>query len=1258
MKKTLLALTGMLAFSFMQTRSVAQITMQQSYKNYTSATIGTFQGITFREAGFSGLYAIPGTNGREFWVCSDRGVNIDAANANPSGCTPTYDKIYAFPSYAPKIHRIRINGDSIQILRTITVKRPNGTGATGIINPTGLGSTATEVASTDTVLNCANFSLKTAAKDTFGIDCEGIVVDRDGNFWLCEEGGPTIWKLSQNGVLLKRYTPYANLGGAQSVDVMIDSVFKYRKNNRGFEGIALAPNGKIYAIIQSPILYPSKSVGEGTRIHRILEIDPATNATRMFAYLNDGVIGSSGADQIRLRDWKIGDMAAINDSTFLVLEAAARGVTDIKRMYMININGATVVNSGLYSGVTLEALVDSTGLANNSIKPVRKTLVMDLLANSWPSALDKAEGLAIINDSTIAICNDNDYGQVSPLENGIAIATSNLSNLLIYNLKGINRLQNFKPADITLSQGRSALSSSKDPYLTPYISGVNFTSIITAGDVAPNGYKMVGIPDGAGAFDNGNGTFTMLVNHELGNTLGVTRAHGTTGAFVSKWIINKSDLSVVSGSDLIKRVYLWNPVTSSYILYNAAYTSASAAFSRFCSADLPPVSAFYNSFSGLGTQERIFMNGEENGSEGRAVAHVITGPDSNSSYELPYLGKFSWENSVANPASGDKTVVVGTDDATPGQVYVYIGNKTNTGNTIEKAGLTGGKLYGVTVSGMLTETSSGVPSPNTVFTLTDLGTGIQNMTGAALNTLSNTKGVTTFLRPEDAAWDPKNPGDLYFVTTNGFGASTNPSRMWRLRFASMSQPELGGTITAVLDGTEGQEMMDNIGVDNYGHIFIQEDVGGQAHLGKIWQYTIANDQLMQIARHDSTRFLNIPGVANYLTQDEEASGIIDAQSILGPGMFLLVDQAHYGISGEVVEGGQILAMFNPDSYNSNPEISISGNGIVIPDGNTNTTSANNTDFGSTYTGTPVNKTFVIKNDGPGALIVSNITITGISKSEYSILAAPSFPLTINSGNTQSITIQYNPISAGTHTAVLNVMSNDFDEAVYDFVIKGAAASQPEINISGNGIDIIDGDVTAGAANNTDFGSVVKGNTQNKLFTVQNKGLGLLTISNINFSGANASEFTLVNPPSFPLNLTSSNSQTITVQFKPTAAGIRNATMNINSNDADEATYDFTLQGEGQSAAGIDPLNTSSFAKLYPNPTSNEVTVELTLTEDEHVVVNVFDVEGKQAISSIEKHLSTGEQKITINTANLQNGVYFVQVVAGSVSTKMKLAIMH
>ena len=888
----------------------AQVVKLQDYVNNNSAVIGTFQNINFHEAGFSGLYAIAGTNGTEFWTVSDRGVNVDAASANTAACRPTYDKIYGFQNYAPKIHRIRIHGDSIQILQTISMKRPNGTGATGLLNPTGFGSTSVEQASIDTVLNCANFSVKIAPKDVWGIDSEGIVVDKQGNFWICEEGGPSIWKLNKNGVVINRFTPYGNLPGIEAQDIAIDTVFKYRKNNRGFENIAITPSGKIYALIQSPLLFPSKAVGEATQVHRLLEIDPATNATKVFVYLNAGVIGASGPDQIRLSDWKLSDMAAISDTTFLVIEAALRGATDIKNIYKINIKDATPVTSALYSGLTVEALVNQAGLTANGIVPVKKTLFADMFSIGWDHALEKAEGLAIINDSTIAICNDNDYGQVSPSANGVATATGIKSHLVTFRLKGANKLNNYKTLTTDLAQGKTGLSTSQTPYLLPFAPGVEFTSILSVKDNV-NGYKMVGIPDGLGAYDNNDGTFTLLMNHELGSDKGAVRAHGVIGAFVSKWVINKSDLSVVSGSDLVNTVKLWNG--TGYSTFNTASPQASA-FNRFCSADLAAPTAYYNSVTGLGTQDRIFMNGEEGG-DGRAIAHIATGAEAGTAYELPALGKFSWENSVASPIEGNKTVVAGMDDGTGGQVYFYVGTKTNTGSVVDKAGLTNGKLYGVAVTGLLSETSAGVPSAGTAFTLVDLG-DVRAVSLSALNTNSVNAGVTTFLRPEDGAWDPKSPNDFYFATTNAFNS---PSRLWKLSFTDASNPESGGTITAVLDGTEGQQMLDNITIDHYGHVLLVEDVGGNPHIGKVWQYTIATDALKEIAYHDSTRFMN--GGVNFLTQDEEASGVLDVESILGKGMFLTVVQAHYGIAGEFVEGGQLLAFTNPDTKNSSSIVS-------------------------------------------------------------------------------------------------------------------------------------------------------------------------------------------------------------------------------------------------------------------------------------------------------------------------------------------------
>jgi hypothetical protein len=441
--------------------------------------------------------------------------------------------------------------------------------------------------------------------------------------------------------------------------------------------------------------------------------------------------------------------------------------------------------------------------------------------------------------------------------------------------------------------------SSQTSYLVPVASGVTTQAILTAGDQVgfkPDGttpYRMVGIPDGLGVFDNDDGTFTLLSNHELASG-GVPRAHGGDGSFVSKWTIRKSDLGVTKGQDLIQTVQLWNSGTSAYA------PAANFAFSRFCSADLAPVSAWYA--NGTGFNGQLFLNGEETGNEGRPMAHGMDG----TSWELPRLGNASWENLLASPFAQAKTIVVGTDDSTPGQVYVYVGTKSNSGSNVDKAGLTNGTLYGVAVTSFPTEPSAtGIPTGP--FTLASLG-NVENMTGATIDANSTAANVTRFNRPEDGAWDPAHPSDFYFVTTNSFSA---PSRLWRLRFTDITQPELGGTVEMMLDGTEGQIMLDNIGIDARGHIMLVEDVGNNAHIGQVFRCDIATDTLTNIAQHDPNRF--VTGASMFLTQDEEASGIVDATAVLGAGWWLVDVQAHYGISGELYEGGQYVALYDPGS---------------------------------------------------------------------------------------------------------------------------------------------------------------------------------------------------------------------------------------------------------------------------------------------------------------------------------------------------------
>jgi hypothetical protein len=456
-------------------------------------------------------------------------------------------------------------------------------------------------------------------------------------------------------------------------------------------------------------------------------------------------------------------------------------------------------------------------------------------------------------------------------------------------------------------------SSSATPYVTPTAAGWDVTSILTVGDAAMNGYQMVGIPDGLGSFDNNDGTFTVLMNHELGlgTTAGVTRAHGSKGAFVSQWVINKSDLKVISGRDMIQSandVNTWN---------GSAWVKGTTSFARLCSADLAAKSAFYNSSTGKGYNGQLFMNGEETGAEGRAFAFVATGAEAGQAYETPYLGKFSWENSLANPYSGDKTVVIGTDDSTPGQVYMYVGNKQTTGNAVEQAGLHNGQLYGIKVNGVATESGA----INGTFTLQSVNA---NQTGTDLNTQSNSLGVTNFARPEDGHW--ADADTFYFVTTGAtVNGVANSSKLYRLDYTDANDLTLGGTITMVQDsatliGSDGfnARTFDNMVVGGNGVLYIQEDPGNSQYNAKTWMYDPVTNQWTQILMSDVSRFGSSDGsilASAPFNRDEESSGIIEVTSILGKNdgkrYFLADMQAHYGIAGQFVEGGQLYMISAP-----------------------------------------------------------------------------------------------------------------------------------------------------------------------------------------------------------------------------------------------------------------------------------------------------------------------------------------------------------
>jgi hypothetical protein len=124
-------------------------------------------------------------------------------------------------------------------------------------------------------------------------------------------------------------------------------------------------------------------------------------------------------------------------------------------------------------------------------------------------------------------------------------------------------------------------------------------------------------------------------------------------------------------------------------------------------------------------------------------------------------------------------------------------------------------------------------------------------------------------------------------------------------------------------------MLDNVAIDHWGRIVMDEDPGNSFRVSKIWLYQIGTGELIQVAEHNPRFFdAGVPNNPAFITQDEETSGIIDASHILGRGWFLLDVQVHKLSSDpELVEGGQLLAIYidprigadRPDRHHGRPD---------------------------------------------------------------------------------------------------------------------------------------------------------------------------------------------------------------------------------------------------------------------------------------------------------------------------------------------------
>ena len=434
-----------------------------------------------------------------------------------------------------------------------------------------------------------------------------------------------------------------------------------------------------------------------------------------------------------------------------------------------------------------------------------------------------------------------------------------------------------------LASGKGDRITTAPAMVKKLVPDVELEPFLTSGETIGE-FQFAGTPDGMGAYDNGDGTFTLLVNHEWDRTS--KDYPSLRDAMVAKLTVDRRNLHVVAGEYVV---------------------DGREGYKRFCSATLVGKSQGFPS-------DFFLTNEEETSGDAKGIALAINAR-TNRIVELPQMGHFRHENTTAVPYPGGLALLSG-EDHEDGQLYMLLA-----ANAAEILGGSG-NLYVLQVLddrgnplAAESDLKKGETRPARFVPLSR----DQNRDADTLSDASHKKEAFRFIRIEDSEADRNDPRTVWFATTgrrsqvDGNGKPFNGrGNLWKLQLDEADPTK--GKITLVLSGDQGDDLFnpDNLAASPKS-LMIQEDITSDfPRYGRILRYDLATGALTPIVELVDQHAAGAPVKPG----DWESSGMINAFDLLGDGKWIFNVQAHtlrvpqLGAHGE---GGQLLVMKLPGS---------------------------------------------------------------------------------------------------------------------------------------------------------------------------------------------------------------------------------------------------------------------------------------------------------------------------------------------------------
>ena len=698
--------------------------------------------------------------------------------------------------------------------------------------------------------------------------------------------------------------------------------------------------------------------GDGREYGNYLDEARGSGSDRVKRLTDDATVGSAdrittfGSRSVSIFNASTGALVWDSGSTLQTIAIAA-GVYDDTRSDDKGVEPEGVVvkelNGRTYAIVSMERTTKSMLAVFDITNPAAVSFVTSTVLASSVSP----EGLLVID------------AKDSPTKRDLLVVSNEISNTLDFlDLGALVAAPEVAGAGTFTSTMLKDVAGGPELKITSLITNGEFTDGTTPGSV----YVPPGIFDGQGAYANGDGTYTLLVNHETGSTVGYPYSvegldASVAGSRISRFVVDiDADDNAANGFQ--------SRIVSGGLAYDKVIGTDTNGFDRFCSANLVEANSFGSS---RGFANRIYLAGEEVFGGAGGIFYALDTANSDL-YQVNAFGKGTWESATLIDTGSTNTVAVLLFDDAAAPLRLWVGQKTTTGGFLERNGLAeaNGSLYTFVPTPRFGETGvDATPGPDSDdLKALALGAPLSggwvkiekpagkasyaDLTDVEIRKLATDLGALQLSRIEDGEVNPLNGQQAAFVSTGttGFTNGDLYGNVYTLGFAEAFSPDgslatTGASTLRVIydadrlaDPTTGLRNPDNLTWSADGFLYVQEDRanggGTNTALGNfgtqeasIWKLNpsgrvdpvtgVPSERWAQIDRtavptaygqsQAAYTGTDTNGVGNW-----ESSGIIDVSHIYGAtaGSFFVANvQAHslgggnINGSGYLAEGGQI-----------------------------------------------------------------------------------------------------------------------------------------------------------------------------------------------------------------------------------------------------------------------------------------------------------------------------------------------------------------